>query len=301
MVKTLIAGGSGFIGRHLSKKVKDSGGEITLLTRKQDSSIPYHQITWNPAMEGSLPGKEIEGFDMIVNLSGAGIEKKWNDSYKSEIVESRVRSTSVLVNAINSASSKPKYFVSASAIGYYGNVEDRTVDEDSSPGNDFLSNLCLSWEEEAKKVDKSVKLLIPRFGVILGNDGGALPQLLRGARSGVSFNMKGKAGWKSWVHVEDAVSSIIFMTQVGYEGAYNVVSPNPLRMDGLMNIIANEIGKKIRIRLGPSIARMMLGEGADYSVFGGQKVLPNILLSKGFSFKYPDIQSALNDLFGPRE
>ena len=301
MVKTLIAGGSGFIGRHLSKKVKDSGGEITLLTRKQDSSIPYHQITWNPAMEGSLPGKEIEGFDMIVNLSGAGIEKKWNDSYKSEIVESRVRSTSVLVNAINSASSKPKYFVSASAIGYYGNVEDRTVDEDSSPGNDFLSNLCLSWEEEAKKVDKSVKLLIPRFGVILGNDGGALPQLLRGARSGVSFNMKGKAGWKSWVHVEDAVSSIIFMTQVGYEGAYNVVSPNPLRMDGMMNIIANEIGKKIRIRLGPSIARMMLGEGADYSVFGGQKVLPNILLSKGFSFKYPDIQSALNDLFGPRE
>ena len=301
MVKTLIAGGSGFIGRHLSKKVKDSGGEITLLTRKQDSSIPYHQITWNPAMEGSLPGKEIEGFDMIVNLSGAGIEKKWNDSYKSEIVESRVRSTSVLVNAINSASSKPKYFVSASAIGYYGNVEDRTVDEDSSPGNDFLSNLCLSWEEEAKKVDKSVKLLIPRFGVILGNDGGALPQLLRGARSGVSFNMKGKAGWKSWVHVEDAVSSVIFMTQVGYEGAYNVVSPNPLRMDGLMNIIANEIGKKIRIRLGPSIARMMLGEGADYSVFGGQKVLPNILLSKGFSFKYPDIQSALNDLFGPRE
>ena len=301
MVKTLIAGGSGFIGRHLSKKVKDSGGEITLLTRKQDSSIPYHQITWNPAMEGSLPGKEIEGFDMIVNLSGAGIEKKWNDSYKSEIVESRVRSTSVLVNAINSASSKPKYFVSASAIGYYGNVEDRTVDEDSSPGNDFLSNLCLSWEEEAKKVDKSVKLLIPRFGVILGNGGGALPQLLRGARSGVSFNMKGKAGWKSWVHVEDAVSSIIFMTQVGYEGAYNVVSPNPLRMDGMMNIIANEIGKKIRIRLGPSIARMMLGEGADYSVFGGQKVLPNILLSKGFSFKYPDIQSALNDLFGPRE
>ena len=301
MVKTLIAGGSGFIGRHLSKKVKDSGGEITLLTRKQDSSIPYHQITWNPATEGSLPGKEIEGFDMIVNLSGAGIEKKWNDSYKSEIVESRVRSTSVLVNAINSASSKPKYFVSASAIGYYGNVEDRTVDEDSSPGNDFLSNLCLSWEEEAKKVDKSVKLLIPRFGVILGNDGGALPQLLRGARSGVSFNMKGKAGWKSWVHVEDAVSSIIFMTQVGYEGAYNVVSPNPLRMDGMMNIIANEIGKKIRIRLGPSIARMMLGEGADYSVFGGQKVLPNILLSKGFSFKYPDIQSALNDLFGPRE
>lgn len=296
MVKTLIAGGSGFIGRHLSGKVKESGGEVTLLTRKNDSSIPHNQITWNPALDGGLPVSEIEGYDLIVNLSGAGIEKKWNEGYKSELVESRVKSTSVLVNAINSATSKPKYFVNASAVGYYGNVEDGTVDEDSNPGKDFLANLCTRWEEEARKVDKGVKLLIPRFGVILGSDGGAFPQILRGARSGVSFNTKGRAGWKSWVHVDDAVSSIIFMTQVGYEGAYNVVSPNPLRMEGLMNIIANELGKKIRIRMGPSIARMMLGEGVDYSVFGGQKVLPNKLLSKGFSFKYPDIQSALNNL-----
>ncbi|MGC8561699.1 MAG: TIGR01777 family oxidoreductase [Thermoplasmata archaeon] len=296
MINTLIAGGSGFIGRHLSKKVKDSGGEVALLTRKTDPSIPYGQIAWNPTAEGDLSGKEIEGYDMVVNLAGAGIEKKWSDSYKNEIVESRVKSTAALVNAINSASTKPKYFVSASAIGYYGNVEDGNVDEDSTPGNDFLASLSVRWEEEAKKVDKSVKLLIPRFGVILGSDGGAFPQLLRGASSGASFNMKGKAGWKSWVHIDDAVSSIIFMTQIGYEGAYNVVTPNPLRMDGLMNIIASEIGKKIRIRMGPTLARMVLGEGSDYSVFGGQKVLPKRLLEKGFAFKYPDIQDALKDL-----
>ena len=296
MVRALIAGGSGFIGKHLSKKIIDGGGEVAILTRKADQSISYKQITWNPTGDEGIQAKEIEGYDVVINLAGAGIDKKWTEPYKKEIVDSRVRSTSLLVNAINSANSKPKYLVSASAIGYYGNVEEGTVDEDSRAGDDFLANLSTRWEEEAKKVDKSVKLLTPRFGVILGNDGGAFPQLLRGARSGISFNTKGRASWKSWIHVDDAVSSIIFMTQGGFEGAYNAVSPNQLRLDGLMNLIAGEMGKKIRIRMGPSIAKLMLGEGSEYSVFSGQRVVPRRLLEMGFKFKYPNIQEALNDL-----
>jgi hypothetical protein len=296
MVNTLIAGGSGFIGRHLSRKIKESGGEVTLLTRKTNPSLPYKQINWDPNGDGTLLEREIEGYDLIVNLSGAGIDKKWSDSYKRELVDSRVRSTALLVRAINSASKKPTYLVNASAIGYYGDVEDFPVDDKSKPGDDFLANLCVSWEDEAKKVDKSVKLLIPRFGVILGSDGGAFPQLLRGARSGVTFNLKGKAGWKSWIHVDDAVSSIIFMTQRGFEGAYDVVSPNPLRIDGLMTLIAGQMGKKLRIKMGPSIANLVLGEGSKYSVFGGQKVLPTRLLDLGFNFKYPNIQETLRDL-----
>lgn len=296
MVNALIAGGSGFIGRHLSKKVKESGGEVALITRKTDPTLPYKQITWDPNGEGGLPEKEIEGYDLIVNLAGAGIDRKWSEQYKKELVDSRVRATSRLVRAINSAREKPTYFVNASAIGYYGDVEEGSVDEDSAPGSDFLAKLCVSWEEEARKVDKSVKLLIPRFGVILGRDGGAFPQLVRGARSGVSFNLKGRAGWRSWVHIDDAVSSIVFMTKRGYEGEYDVVSPNPLRMEGLMGLLAGELGKKIRVRMGPSMANLMLGEGSKYSVFGGQKVVPRRLLSLGFNFKYPGIEETLRDL-----
>lgn len=296
MVNVLIAGGSGFIGRHLSKKVKEMGGEVTILTRRSNPSLPYRQKTWDPTSEEGISPGEIEGYDMVVNLSGTGIDKKWSDAYKNELIESRVRSTSQLVRAINASANKPKYFVSASAIGYYGNVEDDAVDEDSKPGSDFLADLCLSWEEQAKKVDKMVKLLIPRFGVILGNDGGAFPQLLRGAKSGISFNLKGKAGWKSWIHVEDAIASIVFMTQKGYEGPYNAVAPNPMRMEGLMNLIAGEMGKKIRLRMGPGLANLTLGEGGKFSIFGGQKVVPKRLNELGFVFKYPNIQEALKIL-----
>lgn len=301
MLKVLIAGGSGFIGRHLSRRIRESGGEVAIVTRSPNPSIPFQQITWDSLSNEEKSSKLVEGYDMIVNLSGAGIEKKWSEAYKKEMLESRIRSTSTIVKAINSSKERPKYFVNASAVGYYGDVEGKAVDEDSKPGDDYLANLCVSWEEEARKIDREVKLLIPRFGVILGRDGGAFPQLMRGINSGVSFNLKGRESWKSWVHIDDAISSIVFMTQIGFDGPYNVVSPNPLRMDGLMNILAMESGRKIRIRMGPAMANLLLGEGSKYSIFSGQKVVPKRLMDSGFNFKFPGISEALKDLLAEGE
>lgn len=301
MLKVLITGGSGFIGRHLSRRIRESGGEVAIVTRSPNPSIPFQQITWDSLSNEEKSSKLVEGYDMIVNLSGAGIEKKWSEAYKKEMLESRIRSTSTIVKAINSSKERPKYFVNASAVGYYGDVEGEAVDEDSKPGDDYLANLCVSWEEEARKIDREVKLLIPRFGVILGRDGGAFPQLMRGINSGVSFNLKGKESWKSWVHIDDAISSIVFMTQIGFDGPYNVVSPNPLRMDGLMNILAMESGRKIGIRMGPAMANLLLGEGSKYSIFSGQKVVPKRLMDSGFNFKFPGISEALKDLLAEGE
>lgn len=301
MLKVLITGGSGFIGRHLSRRIRESGGEVAIVTRSPNPSLPFQQITWDSLSNEEKSSKLVEGYDMIVNLSGAGIEKKWSEAYKKEMLESRIRSTSTIVKAINSSKERPKYFVNASAVGYYGDVEGKAVDEDSKPGDDYLANLCVSWEEEARKIDREVKLLIPRFGVILGRDGGAFPQLMRGINSGVSFNLKGKESWKSWVHIDDAISSIVFMTQIGFDGPYNVVSPNPLRMDGLMNILAMESGRKIGIRMGPAMANLLLGEGSKYSIFSGQKVVPKRLMDSGFNFKFPGISEALKDLLAEGE
>ena len=301
MLKVLIAGGSGFIGRHLSRRIRESGGEVAIVTRSPNPSIPFQQITWDSLSNEEKSSKLVEGYDMIVNLSGAGIEKKWSEAYKKEMLESRIRSTSTIVKAINSSKERPKYFVNASAVGYYGDVEGKAVDEDSKPGDDYLANLCVSWEEEARKIDREVKLLIPRFGVILGRDGGAFPQLMRGINSGVSFNLKGRESWKSWVHIDDAISSIVFMTQIGFDGPYNVVSPNPLRMDGMMNILAMESGRKIGIRMGPAMANLLLGEGSKYSIFSGQKVVPKRLIDSGFNFKFPGISEALKDLLAEGE
>ena len=301
MLKVLITGGSGFIGRHLSRRIRESGGEVAIVTRSPNPSLPFQQITWDSLSNEEKSSKLVEGYDMIVNLSGAGIEKKWSEAYKKEMLESRIRSTSTIVKAINSSKERPKYFVNASAVGYYGDVEGKAVDEDSKPGDDYLANLCVSWEEEARKIDREVKLLIPRFGVILGRDGGAFPQLMRGINSGVSFNLKGRESWKSWVHIDDAISSIVFMTQIGFDGPYNVVSPNPLRMDGMMNILAMESGRKIGIRMGPAMANLLLGEGSKYSIFSGQKVVPKRLMDSGFNFKFPGISEALKDLLAEGE
>ncbi len=296
MIRVLIAGGTGFIGRHLAKGIVDSGGEVTLLTRSSASNGQYKQISWRDHSEVRALAKEIENYDLIVNLSGASIDKRWSESYKEEIIKSRVDSTAMLVRAINSAVTKPKYFVNASAVGYYGDLDDGTADEDSGPGNDFLASLCIKWEDEARKLDKNVKLLIPRFGVVMGKDGGAFAQLIRGARNGISFDTKGKSAWKSWIHVEDAVYSIIFMTSKGFEGVYNAVSPSPLKMEGMMQLIANQIGRKARVKVGPRATGILLGEGGRYSVFSSQKVLPKRLLELGFQFKYPDFLDALSDL-----
>lgn len=294
-IRYLIAGGTGFIGRHLSIKILQAGGEVSVLTRNRNSSLPYKQILWNPG-EGQLSPADIEGYDVIVNLVGAGIDKRWTSSYKREIEDSRIGATSLLVDKINEVSTKPSFFVSASAIGYYGNVEDEIVDESSKNGTDFLSDLTVKWEEAAMRASGEVQVIIPRFGVILGNDGGALPQLMRGAKSGVAFNLNGRPGWKSWIHIEDTVASIVYMVEKHFEGIYNAVSPHPIKLDELMELITGLIGKKSRIRLGQSVSRIFLGEGSQHSIFEGQRVSPSKLVESGFNFKFPNIQEALRDL-----
>jgi uncharacterized protein (TIGR01777 family) len=296
MTGYLIAGGSGFIGSHLSRKLKEKGEEVCLLTRKSNPSLAFKQIEWNPYRNEEFRAKEIEGYDVIVNLMGAGIDKRWSKAYKNEIQNSRIATTSNLVKAINNAGVKPKIFVSASAIGYYGTVEDGKVNEGSDSGKDFLADLSRKWEGAASEIDRDVKLIIPRFGVILGKDGGAFPQLKRAVESGISFNLMGRSSWKSWVHIEDAVSSIIFMIDNGFDGIYNVVSPNAVSMENLMNSIAKRIDRKIRVRLGPHAAALLLGEGSEYSIFGGQNVIPSKLLEMGFDFRYPNLDNALDDL-----
>ncbi len=296
MTKFLIAGGSGFIGRHLCKGIEEQGGQVDLLTREPSSSIGYKQIRWDPSSyDGSLV-EVVERYDVIVNLSGSSISKRWSRVHKEELETSRIMSTSSLVRAINSSHTKPKFMVNASAVGFYGNREGEKVQEDSSPGSDFLSNLSKKWESEASRVDKGVKLIIPRFGVVLGKDGGAFPALLSAAKRGISFNMEGKHSWKSWIHVDDAVSSVLFMMEREFEGTYNAVSPNPVELEVFMEKIADRLRKKAKLRLKASSIRFLLGEGGIYSTVYGQFVVPKSLSEKGFSFKYPDLTEALDSL-----
>ncbi|MGC8645842.1 MAG: TIGR01777 family oxidoreductase [Thermoplasmata archaeon] len=296
MVKRyLVAGGTGFIGNHLRRFAEGKGDRVTILTRGEVKKEGDDLLRWNPEDKDSLKDLDFGSFDVVVNLSGEGIEKRWTRGYKERLLTSRVVSTSTLVSLINRAERKPRYFVNASAIGYYGNGEEE-VNESSPPGNDFLAELSVRWEGEARKLDSSVKLLIPRFGVVLGNDGGALPKLETMAKLGVIPKKYDSNAWKSWIEVGDAVRSVSFMIDKGFIGHYNVVSPNPASIEDFIGTIFRVMNKKPRLRMGKWVFRLFLGEGAEYSIFGGQKVVPSKLIELGFKYDYPELGAAVTAL-----
>ncbi|MEM0128156.1 MAG: TIGR01777 family oxidoreductase [Thermoplasmatales archaeon] len=289
-MKYLIAGGTGFIGRHLRSEVERNGDKVTVLTRGEITDGDF--IRWDPLSDTSPKDVDVGSFDIVVNLSGEGIERRWTSNYKEILVKSRVRATSVLVSLINLSERKPRYFVNASAIGYYGNRES-PVDEESPPGNDFLAELCVKWEGEARKIDRSVKLLIPRFGIVLGNDGGALPALKTMARYGITPKSYGSSSWKSWIGISDASRSIPFMISNGFSGSYNAVSLNPASLQEFIKGLYNSVGRKPKIHLGKRAFRLLLGEGSEFSIYGGQNVRPKRLQELGFKFKYDNLESAM--------
>ncbi|MEM0311891.1 MAG: TIGR01777 family oxidoreductase [Thermoplasmatales archaeon] len=289
-MRYIVAGGTGFIGRHLSRELETIGDKVTTLTRGEKTDGDY--IRWDPQSRESLKDIDVGSFDVVVNLSGAGIEKRWSSRYKEILLNSRIETTSALVALINSSERKPRYFVNASAIGYYGNV-DYVVDEDSPPGEDFLAKLCLRWEGEAKKLVGSVKLLIPRFGIVLGDDGGALPKLETMVRYRVAPKNSGHNFWKSWIAVVDASRSIPFMISKEFSGHYNAVSPHPATLNDFINEIYSHMGRKPLFRFGKNTFKMLLGEGSEYSIFGGQNVKPRRLEELGFKFRYEDLGSAI--------
>lgn len=297
MTRYLIAGGSGFIGRHLSTLIEKEGGQVVILTRSRGRSQNFKEIQWNPTEKLNKEIQtEVEKSEVIINLAGSSIGKRWTSSRKDELTDSRIDSTSSLVNLINEAERKPKFFVSASAIGYYGNNENDKLDENGKQGVDFLANLSIAWEKEAIKVDDVVKLIIPRFGIVLGKDGGAFPELLKAFSMGVNFNLKSVHAWKSWIHIDDVVSSILFMVDNNFEGIYNCVSPNPVEMIFMADTIRKKIGKGKGIRIPKSIMKTVLGEGGVKSIYEGQYVLPRKLTEMNFKFKFENLEKAINSL-----
>ena len=299
--KIVIAGGTGFIGSHLIKQLKMGDYDIYVLTRKavsdENSGVKY--VTWNP---GSDPDENllsvISGSYAVINLAGANISKRWSASYKNEMFESRINSTFTIVSAINAAKEPPLSVVNASAIGYYGDRGSETLSEESQPGNDFLSRLAVGWEEESKKLNNYITRLITiRFGVVLGSDGGAFPELYSLAVKGRGASYGNLDNWLSWIHIDDLCDAIIFLVEkTDYFGVFNGVSPNPVKKDELQNILAEATGKPLKLKAPKFAIKLVGGEGAVDALFSSQFVVPQKLIEAGFKFRHEDIKETVNSL-----
>ena len=298
LVRYFITGGSGFVGRYLTDVLLGDGHEVMVLTRSATGRPGRPGLTWvegDPTVEGdwqSLAG----GADVCVNLAGASIFGRWTDDYKRRMQDSRILTTRNLVAGM-AGGSDGKVLISTSAVGFYGFLGDEAVDEAAPPGDDFLAALCRDWEAEAyRAAERGVRVVITRFGIVLGKRGGALAQILRPFK----FFMGGKLGsgrqWFSWIHQDDLCRAISFLaTQGGVEGPFNLTAPQAVTNRHLAKAVGRVLHRPSFMPTPGFVLRMVLGEFGSV-LLEGQRVIPDKLIKAGFEFKYPGLDTALTDL-----
>lgn len=301
-MKILVTGGTGFIGTQITSRLLQDGHEMTILTRStsQLSQVPpgVVYLRGDPTQKG-LWQAAIEDHDAAINLAGASIFTRWTAAYKMAIRESRLKTTRHLVEGIPPQSQRPFTLLSASAVGYYGFSGDETLTEDSPPGNDFLAQIAREWEEEAMKAkEKGARVVIMRLGIVLGEKGGALSQLIPFFRKYIGGPVGSGRQWFSWVHIQDLGEAIAFLIKhPEISGPVNICAPNPVTNKDLAKAIGKALNRPSIIPAPGFLVKLFLGEFGSI-ILKGQKVIPQRLKESGFAFQYPKIEQALTNLLG---
>ena len=290
----LITGGSGLVGQQITELLEKKGFEVAWLSRSTQGRKTF---LWNVEKEQIDP-KAIEWADAIIHLAGAGVaEKRWTPERKKLILESRTHSTQLLFSAIEKAENKPSAFISASAVGFYGfNTGTALVDENSRPGSDFLAEVVVDWENEVKKIESlQLRTVLLRIGIVLDAEGGALGEMLKPP---VAAPLGSGDQWMSWIHIEDLARMFVFaLEKTTLQGVFNAVSPHPAT-NQLLTKEAASAKRKPYLGIGvPGFAlKLVLGEMAAM-VLGGNRVSSQKIQKAGFEFEFPELKSALNDIF----
>ena len=282
-----VTGASGLIGSALVGYLKSEGHTVQRLVRR--ATVAPDEIRWDPKT-GYVDIEALRGVDAVIHLAGVGVgDKRWTKRYKSEILNSRLLGTTAIANAV--AEVKPQVFISASAIGWYGDSGNRAVVESDSVGNDFLAAVCREWEGAADLAGevRTVKL---RTGLVLDPTGGALGRMLPLFRFGLGGKLGSGKQWWSWITLHDVVRAIVFCLEKKISGPVNLTSPNPVTNQEFTAALARAM-KRPALFPAPAIAlRIALG-GFSSEVLGSKKVMPNALTEAGFKWDYPHISTAL--------
>jgi len=299
-MKILITGGTGFVGRQISSRLIRDRHECTILTRrpKRSNEVPngISFLQGDPTEKGPWQ-EEIQKHDAVINLAGASIFKRWTQEHKKAILESRVKTTQNIVEGIPSDAEKSFTLFSASAVGYYGFCGDEKLDESSPPGDDFLARVTQDWEGEALKAEKKgARVVITRFGIVLGEKGGALGQMISLFKKFIGGPIGNGKQWFSWIHMEDLCESFIFLiSHPGISGPVNVCSPHPVRNKDLAKSLGKVLKKPSFLPAPGFLVKLVLGEFGSV-VIKGQRVIPEKLMKNNFRFQSPSIDKALRDI-----
>jgi len=288
--KVAVTGSSGLIGAALVAQLQSDGYKVLKLVRRPPRAAD--EVSWDPK-KGEIDLKSLEGVDAVFHLAGAGVgDKRWTATYRSQILNSRLLGTTTIANACEQL--QPEVFISASAIGYYGETGNREVTEVDRGGDDFLSIVCREWELVAN-LAPSVRTIKLRTGLVLDPTGGALGRMIPLFKFGIGGKLGSGKQWWSWITLHDQVRAMIFLMQSEIEGAVNITSPNPVTNKEFTAALAHAL-KRPAFFPAPAIAlRAVLG-GFSSEVLGSKKVMPKVLMDNGFKFEYPFVSNALTAL-----
>jgi uncharacterized protein (TIGR01777 family) len=301
-MRVIILGATGFIGRSLCKILVGAGYEVVALTRDKNKG---REILGKGIEVVEWDSKSAEGWEShangayaLVNLIGENLASgRWTQERKKSILESRLNAGKAVSMAIQLAQSKPKVVIQASAIGYYGSRSDEILDESSDPGEGFLSEVAVKWEDSTKEVEPQARRVIIRTSPVLGRGGGILTRLIRPFR----FFLGGPVGsgkqWFSWIHLDDEVGAIRFlMERDDLQGVFNLTAPEQLMMKDFYHTLGKAMRRPSWLPMPGFVLRLFFGEMAEETILSGQRVVPKRLMEAGYKFIYPKAEEALKEI-----